>query len=458
MGKRLEKMLRDEFKRIELGDKRLETRCQELAEDLAMDPGRSIPEACSEPAAIKGAYRFFANEAVGREDVLRPHYECTQERCRAAQQDIVMIQDTTYLSYAHHEEVDELGPIGHRPEAQGLLVHSALAVSVDNNETLGLMYQKVWVRQAAPMGESRWQRRHRHRESQCWTETLGAIRRAEMRRVIHIGDRGEDIYEVLQDLTDHQERFVIRGSWNRCLVDEPEHLFEAVRQTMPLGKLGVDLPARAGQKARGALLTIRACRLRVKAPRMMGRTIASLEVNVVEALEEHPPGGQKALHWRLLTSEAIDTLEACIGVVRLYNRRWKIEEFHKALKTGCQVEERRLETRHGLEIFLSIADVISTFLLRMRDVARDGSSSATPFLTISQVALLRYKFPHLKRNPSVQDALRAVAQLGGFMGRKRDGHPGWITLWRGMRRLIDMDLGFHMAKSILSPTTTATCG
>src|SRR5882672_10338045 len=403
MGKRLEQLVRDEFKQIELGDTRLEVRCQELAEDLAMDPGRSIPEACSEPAAIKGAYRFFANEAVEREDVLQPHYVCTQERCRAAQDDIVMIQDTTYLSYRHHEEVEDLGPIGNSTGAEGLLVHSALAVSLESNETLGLMYQKVWARQPAPAEESRWQRRHRPRESQCWTETLRAVRQTGMSRMIHLGDRGEDIYEVLQDLSDHQERFVIRGSWNRTLTDSPEHVFETVRQREPLGKFVLNLPARAGQKARTALLTIRACRVRVSAPRTMGRTIASLEVNVVEALEEHPPRGLSALHWRLLTSDVIDTLEACIRVVRLYSRRWKIEEFHKALKTGCQVEERRLETRHGLEIFLSIADVISAFLLRLRDVARDGTAAAAPFLTMSQVALLRYKFPRLKENPSAQE-------------------------------------------------------
>jgi hypothetical protein len=461
MGKRIDEQVRNELRGIDLGDKRLNARCQQVAADLAVDPAQSIPEACSDQAAIKGAYRLFANDQVRREDILKAHYACTQQRCqqaRGAGETILMIQDTCYMSYAHHQAVDDLGPIGDGSGAEGLITHNTLAVSLEHGETLGLIDQQVWTRQAAPDNETRWQRRHRARESQCWTKALEAVRRSGVGEILHVGDRGEDIYEALQDVTEHRERFVIRASWNRRLAEGAGHAFEAVHRTLPLGTMTVALPARAGQKARTALITLRACAVRVQAPRTTGRTTASVAVHLVEALEEHPPRGIAALHWRLLTSEPIDTLEACIDVVQFYSRRWRIEEFHKALKTGCGAEKRELESRHGLEVFLAIADVISTFLVRLRDVAREGTAPATCFFTSSQLALLRYKFPRLGDHPSAQSVLRVVAQLGGFLGRKSDGHPGWLTLWRGMRKLLDMDAGFHMAKSILSSQADLRCG
>jgi hypothetical protein len=322
---------------------------------------------------------------------------------------------------------------------------------------LGLLDQQVWARwgyqQANETPEARYRR---VRESQCWSQAIEAVeQRTTGTSVIHVGDREEDIYEALACL--QAKRFVIRASWNRRVSEEPGHLLEAVRQTPLVGFMTLEVPARRGQKKREVRLSIRRTSVTIHPPKAQHRPASEVvRVNVVEAREEQPPRGARALHWVLLTSEPIETLQECVRVIQLYSRRWKIEEFHMGLKTGCHTEERQLEDRHGLEIFLGLASVISTVLLRLRDAAR-RAEPAQQVLTPVQILLLRSKYPALSSCPTAQDALRTVARLGGFLARRGDGQPGWRTLWHGMEKLLFMEFGYYVAKSEI-PNPFITCG
>lgn len=442
----------------DFGDKRLKERCQKVAKALTRHSDESIPAACGDWGSIKGAYRFFANEQVKRSEILRAHREQTIERL-GRETEVLAIQDTTFLNFSTHPSTEGLGPIGDKASVQGLIVHNTLAVS-GNGEVYGVLDQAVWAREGRrAKQETGWQRRQRERESQCWGRALRSIRRHKGLSVIHVADREADIYELLKELTHRGERFVIRSCWNRRVCEAGGLIEDALKRSPDLGQLTIEISSRPGQPKRYAVLSIRSATVTIRPPKTVRRQDPSLRVQVVEAWERHPPRHCAALHWRLLTSESVETLDACIRVIRIYMQRWKIEEFHKGLKMGCRMEERQLETRKRLEVFLGLASVISVMLLRLRQ-ARISERSANDVLSVSQIALLRQKFPRLLgRHPTTREALRAVARWGGFIGRKGDGDPGWITLWRGMRKLLEMDQMFHVFQSLSNPRRALpTCG
>lgn len=437
--------LKKEFTKVNLGDERLNKRCQETVEKMALKPGKSIPHACEDWGSTKGAYRFLSNKKVDREKILRPHIEQTKKRCHQ-EDEVIAIHDVMYANFTNHESTTGLGPIGTAPHLRGLLVFNTLAVSLQKKKALGFLYQEVWARPKrghAP-GETQHARRKRERESEVWPRGLSAVRSLGLKEVIHVSDRESDIYEVLETADREGQRYVIRSCRNRRMEKAGDYIWDAVRRGRLLGKMSVRVSARAGQKAREAQLSLRRAEVTIRPPSTVVGGAKNITLSVVEAIEEHAPRGSSALRWILLTKEPTQTLSACMRVVDIYSCRWKVEELHMGLKTGCSLEKRQMETREGLESFLGLASVISVMLLRMRDAAR-GEGNWIHYLTEIQWICLRRRYPSLPPNPTVRDALRAVARLGGFLARKGDGEPGWRTLWAGMEKLLFMEHGYLLA-------------
>lgn len=447
MAERLATLLAREFEEVELGDQRLNERCETLAKEMGRAPDKSIPQACGNWADTQAAYRFFSNENVTREALLKAHQTQTIQRCEKVSE-IVAIQDTSFLNYTHHRTTTGLGPIGSEKGLQGLVVHTTLAVNIDG-DVLGVLDQDVWVRQGSkPVNESTDERRKRDRESRCWTRSLEKVRSSGLTApVIHVMDREGDIYDVLASLIQRNEQFVIRAKSNRRLAKRDELLWEAVSNQPVIGKMDISVPTRSGQRKRKARLSIRQDVLTICRPKYLGAG-SNLSVGIVQVREEHPPKDCAAVSWTLLTSEPNQTREACERVLSIYKRRWIIEEFHMGLKTGCQVEQRQLETRQRLEVFLGFASVISVMLLRLRNQSRQDQPASTALSDV-QLMALRSKIPKLPKTPTLRQALRAVAQMGGFLGRKGDGEPGWRTLWRGMYDLLLIEHGYFLAKNEL---------
>lgn len=447
MPERFTTILSREFDKVDLGDQRLNERCENLVKELGRAPDKSIPQACGSWTDTQAAYRFFSNENVTRDALLKAHRDCTVQRSQEVSE-ILAIQDTSYLNYTRHQSTTGLGPIGSKKGLQGLVVHTTLAVSLEG-EVLGILDQDVWARKGRkPVNETTDERHKRDRESQCWSRALETTRQSGLKTpVIHVMDREGDIYEVLDSLIEHDDRFVIRAKNNRRLVERDEKMWEAIHDQPVIGKIVVCVPARSGQRKREALLSVRRAVLNIRRPKFL-RAGSNLSIGIVQAREQHPPQGCTPLSWTLLTREPMETKEACERVILIYTRRWKIEEFHMGLKTGCQIEQRQLETRERLEVFLGFASVISVMLLRLRDQSRQDGSASTA-LSHVQLMLLRSKVPKLPKKPTIRQALRAVAQMGGFLGRKGDGNPGWRTLWRGMYDLLLMEHGYFLAKNEL---------
>lgn len=461
---RLEEMTRAELARSDLGHAARDKRLVGVGAALATSPGASLPKAFEDWAGLKGAYRLFSNEAVTHQGILGGHVAATAERC-TGRPVVLAVQDTTCLTFRH--QVEEDGAINDMPAVHGLFAHSALGIDASSHEVLGVLSQQVYAHgEKRPSEETGVQRKQRRRESERWSEgicqvadALAPLPAAQRPRVLHVFDREGDIFEALEMLDALGEGFVIRAAHQRRLKTRTagrDYLMQAVQRAPVRGQHQVQVPRGPGRAERQACLEVRACVVQVLPPSNRGRKGEPLSLHVVLAQEAHPPRGAKGLSWCLLTREPIETLKQCLEVVRAYEARWLVEEFHMGLKTGCTVESHQLHTRQRMENLLALCCVIAWGMLALRDAARQSSPpAASTLLSDVQLLLLRELRPKLPSSPDASQALRALASLGGFIGRTGDGEPGWRTLWSGWIRLLQAELGFYAALAILSPPLTS---
>lgn len=445
----------DEFGFAQLGDQRRNKRLVNIAEHLAARPGGTLPQAFDDWAELKAAYRFFGQSGVTFERVLAPHLERTRQRCRQPGE-YLLIEDTTVLDYTQHRSVEHLGSIG-TGAGRGFELHSALAVRVEGwtleqrpeGVVEGLFDQVCRRPRPAPEGETRVQRLQRPRKSQLWSAALSSAGRPpEGSRWIYLADRESDIYEVLQNCRQHGVDFVIRSCQNRRLANEAGHLWTAVAQAMVLGRRTVELRARPGQAARTAIVELRSVRLAVDGPMRPGSSPSALpDVGVVEVREvDAPEDVKEPLHWILLTSLDCATKAQAQRVVGCYLARWWIEEYHKAIKSGTGVEASQLEGADRLEALLAVLAVVAVRLLNTKMLARSRPESfeATTSFGPQILALLEKKLSPPAGGWNNRNLIRSVARIGGFIGRKSDGEPGWQNIWRGWQRLIWMSEGANL--------------
>jgi hypothetical protein len=254
-----------------------------------------------------------------------------------------------------------------------------------------------------------------------------------------VADRESDFYEPIEICQQHGTDFIIRAYQDRRLADEAGHLWEALEKGTVLGVSSVELRSRPGQAARTAVVEIRAAQVNLDGPWRPGGWKAPLpNITVIEVREINPPEEIKEpLHWRLLTSLPCQTLTQAKRIIGRYTARWWIEEYHKALKTGTGVEHSQLERAYRLESLIAVLAVVAVRLLstKMLARARPESFEAAQSLGPQIVSLLQEKFGKPKEGWNNKNLLVAVARVGGFIGRKSDGMPGWLNIWRGWQRL-----------------------
>lgn len=464
----MDEVLECELARSHLGNKARRKRLLGVAKAVWKAPAKSLPQQFGEDAAgLKGAYRFFSNEKVTAEGILAGHVAATRDRCRGRR--VLAVQDTTSLVFEH--EVEGAGRINQFESVKGLWVHTTLAVDEETHKVLGVLGQMVWARpepkkhkrKKHKRKETAAERKKRPRESMRWAEgacrasdVFSQVPEQEHPHLVHVHDCEGDIFESLEVMQALGDSFVIRATHNRLLAPGEEesaedsglrqYLQETAQQAPVLGQKVVQVPRHPGQEARQAVLDIHACRVQLMPPRNRGRKGQPLTLNVVLAQESQPPKGHKPLRWCLLTDEPIDTLEQCLSVVRTYEGRWLVEELHMGFKTGCGTEARQLKNDHRLTNFLALASVIAWGMLALRDAARrPDPPPASEHLSEVQLTLLGDMCPQLPPAPNAYQALRALASVGGFIGRKSDGEPGWRTLWRGWEELLLVEVGYRLA-------------
>ncbi len=446
--------LSKEYAGAVLGDARRQARLKLLADVLAAKPGASFPVATKTDAALEAAYRFLGNDAVSMDGILVGHYAQTVER--AAQEDVVLaLHDTSEFRFPGESDRG-LGPL--RGHGQGFFGHfSLLVTSNELRRPLGVLNVENIVRDKKPRGKPKGS--GQTLEGTRWKRAVAAVeeRIAGKTELIHVMDREGDSYDLWAELSKAGHRFVIRNSRERLLedgvsfsdviangetiVEREVYLTRRKEQKIPFNRKRH--PARAGRLAR---LALSAQTIELQRPQACLKTLpATLTLNFVHVREVETNGSEPPVEWTLATTESIATAADVQRIVDVYRARWVIEEYFKSLKTGCAFEKRQLESERSIFNALAIFTPIAWRLLLLRTLARDHSDApATEALTPTQLRILAVKARQkLPPNPTVREAMLAVAGLGGHI--KNNGDPGWIVLGRGLEHLLLLEEGWLAA-------------
>jgi len=448
----------DEFNGVELHDARLNARCSELAVQLAMQPSLPLNQACEDWAAAKAAYRFFDNDDVTPQLIQAPHQQRTVARMTFHPR-VLAVQDTTFLNYTHHPKTEGLGPIGNKSHKQrGFGLHSTLAVLPDGLP-LGLLTQAVLTRpENEPAHRPEECRRlpiedkESYRWLQAFEQTLALAPIGV--EVITVCDREADIYEMFAFAQAKNAPLLVRASSDRALLDvEVRKLWPKVTGQPVAGYLTVQITGNGTRPARQATVSVRFVSVTLKPPwRPNGLKLPAITLNAILVREEDPPAEvEEPIEWLLLTNTAVASFEEAQQVIGWYCCRWQIEVFHKVLKSGCRVEDCRLQTADRLHSFVALMSIIAWRLHWMTYINRcQPDLPCTAVLTDIEWEALYMRIHKSKRLPdgvpTVHQAVRWIAQLGGFLGRKSDGEPGVTAIWRGWQRLQDLAATWEIVK------------
>jgi len=446
-------------------DRRLAVRLQGLAERLVLKPDASFPKALRDSAELEAAYRFFGNVAVNPDAILDGHFRGVRQRCER-EGTVLAIHDTTAISFRHDGQ--RRGDDGKALPKQRFFAHLSLVVSDDGvRRPLGVASLETWYRGASFAGGG-WHDEY----DRWWLMAQLTAERLSHESVVHLMDREADDYWLFHNLASNGHRFIIRarasGERTRMLVDEDfRQLHEAVASLEMAVERDVKLSKRRKKgsevhdsihpprESRLTRLSIAARALTLKRPKRHPKqskarrasTLApTIPLNVVRVWEPSPPPGENPVEWVLLTNDPIDTVEQILRTVDRYRARWIIEEYFKALKTGCAYESRQLADYESLPNALAVFAPIACTLLNLRSEARrTPDAPAELVLTKSQLEVLRVmgRIP-LPEAPTQREALLAVAALGGHI--KWNGEPGWQTLGSGYRELLTLTAGWEAAK------------
>lgn len=437
----------EEFGTVELGDRRLAARLVTLAGALGAQPGASLPEACGDASATTAAYRFFNNPAVTPEALVAGHVRATWRRVQAVPL-VLAVQDTTLLDWSHHPATTGLGRLA-RARQRGLLAHTTLAFTPEG-VPLGLLAQAVWARDDASYGQlaDHHDRPVAEKESQKWLTSLGAVITARQQcpdaRFVSVGDREADVYDLFLAPRPPAVDLLVRATQDRATPDGPGRLWATVAAVPTTATATARVPARGEQPARTAVLTVRWCPVTLCPPsRRAKERLPTVTVWVVLAREEHPPSDAPAVEWLLLTTVPVTSATDALERLAWYACRWGIEVWHKVLKSGCRIEAKQLQDAARLQRCLALYSVIAWRILWATTLARTTPDlPCTVLLRPDEWQALYCRIHQTTvlpvRPPTVGQAVRWLAELGGYLARAGDGPPGATVLWRGFRHLTDL--------------------
>lgn len=437
-------------------------RCRALVEQLWKGLGQAIPLACQDWSQTKAAYRFLSNERVSEQEVLSGHFEASSQRFKSTEGIILVLQDTTTFSF-RREHPERIGYIGksfslkNEPIMQcGILMHSSLAVTTEG-VPLGLTAIKFWTRDKFK-GCTALKRKINptrvpieEKESSRWLENLrqSTALLGDPGRCVHVGDRESDIYELFclaQELNTH---FLIRTCVNRLAGDGGHTVKDEMEHEKIAGLHTIKLCDIKGSYSE-ACLEVKFRRLRVLPPLGKQKCYPTQEVTVIHAYEPTPSSERERIEWKLITSLPVETLEDAIEKLEWYAMRWKIETFHKILKSGCRTENSKLQTAERLTKLIAVYCILSWRIFWITMLARAFPSAPVELaLTQQEETLLNQLVndsPSAERLPPLQQVLLKLAKLGGYLARSGDPPPGNTVIWRGIRRLTDIQLGYELAR------------
>lgn len=469
-------------------DARLGKRFGVLLKKLSDGLGRTIPLACGDWAATKAAYRFLDNDRVGEAVILGGHFEATRARFAAIRGPVLVLHDTTEFSFSR-EKTHAIGVTrtcptrnkdeGGRPRMHtvcGILMHTSLVVTTDGLP-LGLAAIKFWTRQKFK-GTNALQGRGidggthsvnlaripiEQKESVRWLENVrqSTAILGEASRCVHVGDRESDIYELFCECESLGTKFVLRTCVDRRAEDGGRTMHAVMDEARVKAVHRVEVADAEGTPVT-VTLDLKYDRMRVCPPIGKEKRYKELDLTVIHATERHPAEGREPIEWKLITNLPVRNRSDAIQKLEWYAQRWKIETFHKVMKSGCRAEDSKLRSAERLANLMAMMCILAWRTLWLTILNRTSPDlPAKLVFTDVEMQLLTHVAPTKdgSRKPTVGDFLIRLARLGGYLNRTRDSPPGNMVLWRGMARLTDIHIGYCLARDVgnrklHSPLTT----
>ncbi|MCQ4335045.1 IS4 family transposase [Natronomonas sp. F2-12] len=436
--------IRTEFRPAEFGDKRLTDRLVQIGDELGSSPAESIPASCENWASTKATYRFCDNDRVTPAEILSAHKQAQHSRVRGGDE-LLVVSDTTYLTYPRHPAKDGLGDISSEDiDVQGVKLHSSIGICPDTHRMTGVIDQQVLVEDQQANVDYITNGKNDPIEVETQYEKWLRGDRAALEwipediRPIFVHDRGGDAFSLFEAFGRKRDNtgFMVRANQNRRIWTEDGDagkLYEWSSDLAERGRDSIEIQQGGGREARTAEVSIATGTCEIRAPKNNPSQEGSVEINMVrvdEVSETDDP-----IQWVLLTTESVKTFDDALTIIEYYSLRWRIEDWHKVLKSGCEIEERQLQTWERMEVLLSVYSVIAWKVLELRELAR-GKDSLAPetLLSDAERAVLETKFPELSGKSGKAYAVH-VAKLGGYLDRGSDPPPGWQTMWKGLQKL-----------------------
>ena len=438
----------EELSTAEFYDPRLNRRLFSVARDFYNQPQALIPQACG-PSGAKGAYRFFDNKRVTMDNILGAHAESTVERIKSHAV-VLAVQDTSTLNYTAHPSTEGLGPISTTKDPSvGLILHDTMTFTTQGTP-LGLLDVQCWARDPDNQGKSK-QRKElpiEQKESVKWLKSYRAVCEAQKlcpdTMLVSMGDREADIYELFLEADKNPQgpKLLVRCDKGRSRKTETGFLWDVMPQEPVAGFQAVSIPGKGGRPPREAKLEVRHAKVTLQAPKGSGHP--PVEAWVIYTNEiDYPASVDTPLEWMLLTTVEVGTFEQACERIAWYAKRWCIEIYHRTLKSGCKIEDRRLDAAESLKACLAVDMVVAWRVYHLTKLGREVPDSPCTICYEEHEWKALYIFSHKspvlpKKEPTMREFNRMVGSLGGFLGRKRDGEPGPTAMWRGIQRLHDI--------------------
>lgn len=444
---------------VALGDKRLDKRAIKILEVFGNQPEHSIPQAFPTRAEAQACYRFFDSDLVDDQKLLQPHFKATLKRIQ--QQEVVLIpSDTTSLNFTGRTALEDSGYISSN-NAQGFFLHASIAVTPERL-ALGVVGNKLWAREKEKVKKvHRDLRSVEEKENLRWLESYRNARLIAQKcpdtQIVNIVDREGDFYELLLESQEQQSEkrsahLIVRGRYDRVLKSpdgRPSRLLKALEESPELGRVSFILSDRDGQPERKVQQVYKAREIVIQGKEKIGVASKAITMNAVALQEVDCPPDVEPINWTLLTTLPIKSLEEVQKIIKYYLCRWEIEVFFKTYKSGCKVEEKQLRTADRLyplfTIFLMVAWRVH-YLLNLSRVFPHLPCTVTfddaEWKSGYMAATRQRELP--EQIPTLDEMMRYVGMLGGYLNRRKDPPPGAKAIWKGITRLRDYSDAWDM--------------
>lgn len=460
--------LNEEFSENDFSDVRHHRRLKMLVEAMSNDAGGTIPHACQDDANTKAAYRFLTNDAVSEAEILAGHFAATRQRARACDGPILVLHDTTEFSFERKDEAAigwtqglKRGPGRYGQGSAivkccGILMHGSLVVT-PAGVPLGLSAVRLWNRETFKGSKARDKINDARipldrKESVRWLEGMRSSCEVigDPQRCVHIGDRESDMIEFFATAEELGTQFLIRTSANRVASEDGERV-SSIMATVPVAGTHRIENRNAHGETREIVLHVKYKTLTIYPPEPKAKVIKPIELTVIYASEANPPKNQAKVEWKLLTNLPVTSLKSAITKLNWYALRWKIETYHKILKSGCKVEDSKLRTKERLTNLIAVCCIVSWRIFWLTMINR-ADARADPKIALTKIEIevldLRVRDKTNTPREGIARYIQKIARLGGYLARNNDPPPGNVVMWRGLTRLADIVDGASLIRKL----------